>query len=91
MIGFYSLVEISFDPTKVANGGDHQVYRERGRADQECEVCVEERQLLVIDGRPDGQQCRKEDGIELNEGGLDSYINVRGRPSHQDPWTQSEY
>ena len=50
-MGFNMLEEASFVPEKFADGGRHQVYRERGRGDDECVVCVKEGQLLTIDGK----------------------------------------
>jgi hypothetical protein len=49
-VGFDPFVEIGFEPTEVADGGEYQVYRERGRGENEREVCVVERQGLAIDG-----------------------------------------
>jgi len=50
-VGFDPLVKTGFNSEKVADGGGHQVHHERGRADLECIVCVEERQLPAGDGR----------------------------------------
>ena len=83
-IGFDSLVDVGFEPAGVAIRNDHQVHRERGRAEHECEVCVEDGELVAVGG----YQSRKEDGIDLSEVGLDSYVDVRRRPSYQDSWAQ---
>ena len=58
------------EPKKVGDGSDHQGNIERGRCDEECVVCVEERNLLTIDG----EQHRKEDKIGLSDGGYDFYV-----------------
>ena len=71
-----------FEPKKVADGDDHQDRSERGRYDDECVVCVEERKLLTIDGK----QRRKEDKIGLSDGGYDFYvIEIRRRQECLDP------
>ena len=84
---FDPFVEIGFEK-KVADGGGYQVYRKRGRGEKEREACVVECQVMAVDS---GYKGRKKDGIDLNEGGLDSFINVSRRPSHQDSWTQGGY
>ena len=49
-VRFDPFVEIGFEPKKVTDGGSYQVYRERGRGERDCKVCIEERQILGIDG-----------------------------------------
>ena len=77
-MGFYLLVETSFHPEKVADGGNRQVHDKRVRGNGECVIHVTERQLIAISG----QQHRKEDGMGLDERGADSCINSGGRKSY---------
>jgi len=86
-MGLDPLNEFGFDPGEVADGGEYQPYRKRGRADYESIVCIEERQFLANDGN----QRRKNDRIDLNEGGNDCPVNGCRRPSYLDSWTQCEY
>jgi hypothetical protein len=82
---FYLFVKTGLDPEKVADRSKHEIYHERGRANIESKACIEERQLLTING----QERRKEDRIDLEEGGVNSDINVCGRPSDEDSWKQT--
>ena len=84
-VRFDPFVEIGFEPKKVADGCDCQVYRGRGRGDKERVACIVERQGLAIDG----QQRRKKDGVDLDEGSLDSYVDVPREPG-QNSWMQRE-
>lgn len=47
-MGFDPFVESGFDPKKMADGGEHDIRRERGRTESKRIACVIQGQLVAV-------------------------------------------